>query len=144
MMTSVSTTEIMQRLPHRYPFLMVDRVDALVPGVSIAALKNVTANEPYFTGHFPENPIMPGVMIVEALAQAGGLLFEIGERLCVLARIDNVKFRGIVRPGDQLVLEAEALATMSAMGKVRAKASVDEKIVVTAEITYSFIDGGNI
>ncbi|TFD19306.1 3-hydroxyacyl-ACP dehydratase FabZ [Cryobacterium sp. TMS1-13-1] len=139
---SVSTSEIMQRLPHRYPFLMVDRVDALASGVSIAAVKNVTANEPYFTGHFPENPIMPGVMIVEALAQAGGLLFDIGERLCVLARIDNVKFRGIVRPGDQMILEAEALATMSAMGKVRSKASVEGRIVVTAEITYSFIERG--
>nr|WP_241978059.1 3-hydroxyacyl-ACP dehydratase FabZ [Cryobacterium sp. TMS1-13-1] len=142
MTMSVSTSEIMQRLPHRYPFLMVDRVDALASGVSIAAVKNVTANEPYFTGHFPENPIMPGVMIVEALAQAGGLLFDIGERLCVLARIDNVKFRGIVRPGDQMILEAEALATMSAMGKVRSKASVEGRIVVTAEITYSFIERG--
>lgn len=142
MTVNASTNEIMQRLPHRYPFLMVDRVNDLVAGESIVALKNVTVNEPYFTGHFPENPIMPGVMILEALAQTGGLLFDIGERLCVLARIDNVKFLGAVRPGDQLVLRADALATMTTMGKVRAHATVHNTTVATAEISYNFLEGG--
>lgn len=139
---ALSANEIMQHLPHRYPFLMVDRVDAIAPGESITAVKNVSVNEPYFAGHFPENPIMPGVMIVEAMAQTGGLIFDIGNRLCVLARIDKVRFRGTVRPGDQLILRAEAIASMTAMGKVRSWAEVDEKTVVSAEITYSFVQGG--
>jgi len=133
---------IMSRLPHRYPFLMVDRVDELIPGSSIAAIKNVTVNEPFFTGHFPGNPIMPGVMILEALAQAGGMLFDTGDRLCVLARIDMARFRGVVRPGDRLTLTAETLAQLATMGKVRARAAVDERAVASAEISYSFVEGG--
>ena len=140
--TGMTANEIMRRLPHRYPFLMVDRVDAVDAGASIVAIKNVTVNEPYFTGHFPDNPMMPGVMIVESLAQAGGLLFDIGERLCVLALIDRVRFRGVVRPGDQLELRAEALAQLATMGKVKAHAAVAGRVVATAEITYSFVDGG--
>ncbi|WP_367117570.1 3-hydroxyacyl-ACP dehydratase FabZ [uncultured Microbacterium sp.] len=138
----MTAADIMSRLPHRYPFLMVDRVDELVPGSSIAAIKNVTVNEPYFTGHFPGNPIMPGVMILEALAQAGGLLFDIGDRLCVLARIDMVRFRGVVRPGDRLTLTAEPLAHLASMGKVRATATVAERAVASADISYSFVEGG--
>jgi|APHig2749369809_1036254.scaffolds.fasta_scaffold01586_4 3-hydroxyacyl-[acyl-carrier-protein] dehydratase len=134
---------IMSRLPHRYPFLMVDRVDELVPGSFIVAIKNVTVNEPYFTGHFPGDPVMPGVMILEALAQAGGLLFDIGDRLCVLARIDMVRFRGVVRPGDRLTLTAESLGQLASMGKVRATATVDERAVASADISYSFVEGGS-
>lgn len=137
---AATAVDIMSRLPHRYPFLMLDRIDELVPGTSVRAIKNVTVNEPYFTGHFPGNPVMPGVMILEAMAQAGGQLFEIGDRLCVLARIDAVRFRGVVVPGDRIVLEAQAVATLASMGKVTATASVDERTVASADITYSFIE----
>jgi 3-hydroxyacyl-[acyl-carrier-protein] dehydratase len=142
MTIALEAHEIMSRLPQRYPFLMVDRVLSITSGESIVAVKNVTANEPYFTGHFPSNPVMPGVMILEALAQTGGLLFDIGDRLCVLARIDGVRFRGLVRPGDSMELCAEAVGRLAAMGKVRAKAIVASRTVVTAEISYSFIDRG--
>jgi len=139
----VTASQIMKRLPHRYPFLLLDRVEELVPGARIVAIKNVTTNEPYFAGHFPGNPIMPGVMIIEALAQAGGLLFDIGERLCVLARIDVARFRGVVRPGDQLVLTADNLAQLASMGKVRATATVGGHTVASAEISYSFVAGAS-
>lgn len=136
----VTASQIMERLPHRHPFLLLDRVDELVPDVRIVAIKNVTINEPYFAGHFPGNPIMPGVMIIEALAQTGGLLFDIGARLCVLARIDAARFRGVVRPGDRLILTADNLARRASMGKVRAAASVDGRTVASAEISYSFVE----
>jgi 3-hydroxyacyl-[acyl-carrier-protein] dehydratase len=131
----------MHRLPQRYPFLMIDRVLSIIPNELVIAVKNVTVNEPYFTGHFPGNPVMPGVMIVEALAQAGGLLFDIGDLLCVLARIDRVRFRGIVRPGDTIELRAELVAQRASMGKARTRAVVGASTVATAEISYSFIDG---
>lgn len=103
---------IMECLPHRYPFLLVDRVLEIVPGEKIVALKNVTMNEPFFQGHFPGNPIMPGVLIVEAMAQAGGVLFssqlkEKHNNLFYFMGMDKVKFRKPVVPGDQIILEVK-------------------------------------
>lgn len=138
---TTTTRDLMARLPHRYPFLLIDRIEELDPGTSVRAIKNVTVNEPHFAGHFPGNPIMPGVLILEAMAQAGGQLFDIGDRLCVLARIDIVRFRNAVIPGDRLILDARAIATLASMGKVEATATVDDRIVASADITYSFLEG---
>ena len=120
---------ILERLPHRFPFLMVDRVLSVEPGKSIVALKNVSANEAHFVGHFPGHQVMPGVLIVEALAQAGGVLAwestdQSDLRILYLVGIDNVRFRGIVRPGDQIVLKVDLprdnpkIATLEEVWKV--------------------------
>ena len=139
--TVMDVTEIRQFLAHRYPFLLVDRVTQLTPGESITAIKNVTINEPFFTGHFPAQPIMPGVLIIEALAQTTGLLgFKtIDENpstnlLYVLAGIDKAKFKQQVIPGDQLVLSAEILRHKGAVWIYQTQAHVDGKLVASAEI----------
>jgi 3-hydroxyacyl-[acyl-carrier-protein] dehydratase/UDP-3-O-[3-hydroxymyristoyl] N-acetylglucosamine deacetylase/3-hydroxyacyl-[acyl-carrier-protein] dehydratase len=137
--------EILKFLPHRYPFLLVDRVIALEPGKSIAAIKNVTANESFFEGHFPEVKIMPGVLIVEAVAQAGGILLyhslpEPAKKIVVLSRLHNVKFRKIVVPGDQLRLEAEIVKARARFATIRGRAIVDKEIVVEGEISAAVID----
>ena len=139
--TLMDVTEIRRFLAHRYPFLLVDKVIQLDPGQSITAIKNVTINEPFFNGHFPNKPIMPGVLIVEALAQATGLLgFKtMGEEpnpelLYVLAGIDKVKFKQQVVPGDQLVLSAEIARQKGPMWIFNTKATVDGKVVTSAEI----------
>src|SRR5262245_7661310 len=110
----LSNADIQRLLPHRYPFLLVDRVVELVPGKRIVAIKNVTANEPFFVGHFPGAPVMPGVLIVEAMAQAAGVLVSYGKTVeaneySLFAGIDNVRFRAPVFPGDTLQLTLEAL-----------------------------------
>jgi 3-hydroxyacyl-[acyl-carrier-protein] dehydratase len=130
---------ILERLPHRYPFLLVDRVLSVEAGKSIVALKNVSANEAHFVGHFPGHPVMPGVLIVEALAQAGGVLAwestsEPDIWILYLVGIDNVRFRGIVRPGDQLVLKVDLVQRRRNLWKYEARAEVDGKVVVEAEI----------
>ena len=138
----MDVTKIMNLLPHRYPFLLVDRVEAFIPGESMTALKNVTVNEPFFQGHFPGNPIMPGVLILEALAQTSGILEfatceQTGEStdfLYVLASIDKAKFRRQVVPGDQLSLAVEMLSRKRNMAKVKGIASVDGKVVASAEL----------
>ncbi|HGG58580.1 MAG TPA: 3-hydroxyacyl-ACP dehydratase FabZ, partial [Gammaproteobacteria bacterium] len=138
----MDVTKIMNLLPHRYPFLLVDRVEAFTPGESMTALKNVTVNEPFFQGHFPGNPIMPGVLILEALAQTSGILEfatceQTGEStdfLYVLASIDKAKFRRQVVPGDQLSLAVEMLSRKRNMAKVKGIASVDGKVVASAEL----------
>jgi 3-hydroxyacyl-[acyl-carrier-protein] dehydratase/UDP-3-O-[3-hydroxymyristoyl] N-acetylglucosamine deacetylase/3-hydroxyacyl-[acyl-carrier-protein] dehydratase len=137
--------EIFKILPHRYPFLLVDRVIALEPGKSIVAIKNVTGNESFFEGHFPEVKIMPGVLIVEAVAQAGGILLyhslpEPAKKVVVLSRLHNIKFRKIVVPGDQLRLEAELVKARARFATIRGRAIVDKEIVVEGEISAAIID----
>jgi len=128
-------------LPHRYPFLLVDRVTQLTNSESITAIKNVTINEPFFNGHFPGQPIMPGVLIIEAMAQATGLLgFKTisddpsPELLFVLAGVDKAKFKQQVTPGDQLILSAEILRQKGSVWIYDAKAHVDGTLVASAEI----------
>ncbi len=136
--------KIIELLPHRYPFLLVDRVIELVPDDKITALKNVTMNEPFFSGHFPGQPIMPGVLIIEAMAQAGGLLaFESGSgsnrgKLIYFMGMDKVRFRKPVIPGDQLIFEAKILKWRSKVAKMSGTASVDNQIVAEAELMASF------
>ena len=137
--TSLGITEIMQILPHRYPFLLIDRVVELVPMQRIVAIKNVTINEPYFQGHFPTYPIMPGVLMVEAMAQAGGalLLTEVPDRddkLMVFTGIDQARFPAAVVPGDQVRIEVQVLKRSRRGATMRGKAHVDGKLVCEAEI----------
>jgi 3-hydroxyacyl-[acyl-carrier-protein] dehydratase len=135
---------ILDLLPHRYPFLLVDRVLEYERGKRLVALKNVTMNEPFFQGHFPGYPIMPGVLVVEAMAQAGAILMmsEIPDRhkkLIVFTGIDGVKFRRAVVPGDQIRFEVEVLHFRSRMGKMAGKAYVDGKLVCEATLTSSIV-----
>ena len=136
--------QITKILPHRYPFLLVDRIVELEKGRRVVGIKNVTANEPFFQGHFPGNPIMPGVLIVEAMAQTGGVLARLsvqgvpnrsGEDNIYFMAIDKVKFRRPVIPGDQLRFELEALRTGSKVWKMAGKAYVAENLVAEAELT---------
>ncbi|MBT4123607.1 MAG: 3-hydroxyacyl-ACP dehydratase FabZ [Candidatus Ruthia sp.] len=133
--------DVKNYLPHRYPFLLIDRVLEIEIGKSLVAIKNVTFNEPQFTGHFPEQPIMPGVMIVEALAQATGILAfksEVGKpidgQIYMLVGIDKVRFKRVVEPGDQLRLEVEVMTVKRGIWKFKCRALVDEKVVTTAEL----------
>ncbi|MBW5290371.1 MAG: 3-hydroxyacyl-[acyl-carrier-protein] dehydratase, FabZ form [Candidatus Ruthia sp. Asou_11_S2] len=133
--------DVKNYLPHRYPFLLIDRVLELEISKSIVALKNVTFNEPQFTGHFPDQPIMPGVMIVEALAQATGILAfksEVGKpidgQIYMLVGIDKVRFKRMVEPGDQLRLEVEVITVKRGIWKFKCKATVDNQIVTNAEL----------
>ena len=133
--------DVKNYLPHRYPFLLVDRVLELEIGKSLVALKNVTFNEPQFTGHFPSQPIMPGVLIVEALAQATGILAfksEVGKpidgQIYMLVGVDKVRFKRMVEPGDQLRLEVEVMTVKRGIWKFKCRALVDEKVVTTAEL----------
>jgi len=139
--TVMDIAEIRRFLAHRYPFLLVDRVTQLTPGESITAIKNVTINEPFFNGHFPDQPIMPGVLVIEAMAQATGLLgFKtLGDDprpdlLYVLAGVDKAKFKRQVVPGDQLVLSAEIIKHKSNVWIYQTEARVDDKLVASAEI----------
>jgi 3-hydroxyacyl-[acyl-carrier-protein] dehydratase len=131
---------ILERLPHRFPFLMVDRVRSVIAGKSIVALKNVTANEAYFEGHFPEHPVMPGVLVVEALAQAAGVLawesVTEQERLWILylVGIDKARFKHTVKPGDQLVLNVELVQRRRNLWRFEGRAEVDGKVVAETEL----------
>ena len=138
--------KILELLPHRYPFLLVDRVISLVPDDKIVALKNVTINEPFFQGHFPGKPIMPGVLIIEAMAQAGGILayetgpFEKRNRLIYFMGMDKVRFRKMVVPGDQIIFEAKILKFKSKVAKMSGTATVDGQLIAEAELMASFGD----
>lgn len=133
--------EIREYLLHRYPFLLVDRVNACIPGTSIEAVKNVTVNEPFFPGHFPHRPVMPGVLIVEALAQAAGILafLTVGRKpspnsAFYFAGIDNARFRRPVIPGDQLLLEVELTRQIRGIWKFRGTARVDGAVAAGADM----------
>ena len=134
---------ILEVLPHRYPFILVDRVLELVPGERIRALKNVTINEPFFQGHFPGAPIMPGVLILEAMAQAGGLLVfasrpAADDELTYFTGMDRVRFRRPVVPGDQLILEARLLKVRTSVAKISATAQVGDQLAAEAELMANF------
>ena len=131
---------IMEILPHRYPFLLVDRIVELEKGKSITGIKNVTFNEPFFTGHFPTRPIMPGVLIIEAMAQATGLLAmesrpdEVGSKLYYFVGIDKARFKRPVEPGDQLIMTVKLRAVRRAIWMFTGEAHVDGKLAASAEI----------
>jgi beta-hydroxyacyl-ACP dehydratase FabZ len=137
--------QIMGMLPHRYPFLLIDRVLELKEGQSIVAVKNVTCNEPFFQGHFPALKVMPGVLVVEALAQAGGILLyksipDPEKKIVFLSKIDKTKFRKLVVPGDQLRLEVDMIKLKSRFCHVRGKALIDDEIVVEGEVMASLMN----
>lgn len=147
-MSVMNVSEIRNFLPHRYPFLLVDRVLELEPGKTIRALKNVSVNEPFFNGHFPAKPIMPGVLVIEALAQATGLLGfrTMSEQpqeniLYMLVAIDKARFKRQVEPGDQLILEAEILRKKGIMWVFATKATVDGQLVASAELMCAAKEG---
>jgi 3-hydroxyacyl-[acyl-carrier-protein] dehydratase len=136
--------QIQKIIPHRYPFLLVDRIIEMTEGERAVGIKNVTINEPFFQGHFPGNPIMPGVLMVEALAQVGAVAIlsmdEYKGRLAVFTGIDKVKFRKQVVPGDTLRLEVEIVSMRRNIGKGMAVATVDGKVAVKGEISFAIID----
>lgn len=144
---SMEITDIMRHLPHRYPFLLVDRVLELVPGEKVVAIKNVTMNEPHFPGHFPHHPVMPGVLIIEALAQAAGLLaFKTADKepgpdtVIYFVGIDNARFKRPVVPGDQLRLEAEITKNMRGIWKFTARAMVGDQLACEADLMCTVRD----
>lgn len=140
----MNITEIMDRLPHRYPFLMVDRILEIEPGKKAVAIKNVTINEPFFQGHFPGKPIMPGVLILEALAQTAGTIVignkENSGKTGVLTAIDKCRIRRPVIPGDQLKLSAEIIKIHDPLVKAHGTAYVDDKIVAEADLMFALTD----
>ncbi len=135
--------QIQEIIPHRYPFLLVDKVTELTED-KVVGIKNVTVNEPFFQGHFPSNPIMPGVLIVEALAQVGAVLAlsmeENKGKLAVFTGMNNFKFRRQVKPGDTLVLEAQLGSFRHGMGKATVKATVDGEMAASGEIGFAIVE----
>jgi 3-hydroxyacyl-[acyl-carrier-protein] dehydratase len=136
--------EIMNLLPHRYPFLLIDRVVEFDAGKRVVAIKNVTFNEQFFQGHFPGYPIMPGVLVVEAMAQAGGMLMTAAmpdreKKLVVFSGIERAKFRRPVTPGDQLRIEVDVLSMRSRAGRMEGKAFVDGKLACEATLTCQVV-----
>jgi 3-hydroxyacyl-[acyl-carrier-protein] dehydratase len=136
----LSVEDIMERLPHRYPFLMIDGILSCEPGKSIVAVKNVAASEPHFLGHFPGHPIMPGVLIIEAMAQAGGVLIwesiapEERNFILYLAGIEKARFKRPARPGDRIVLTVDLVASRRNFWRFKTKAEINGDLVVAAEI----------
>ena len=145
-----NVVDIQNILPHRYPFLLVDRITALTPGESVEAYKNVSISEPVFQGHFPDHPIYPGVMILEGMAQAGGVLAfksmdgvtqeEIQNKVVYFMSIDKAKFRSPVTPGDKLVYKLTVIKNKGAVWQLDAKAYVDDKVVAQAELKAMIVD----
>jgi 3-hydroxyacyl-[acyl-carrier-protein] dehydratase len=145
--TTLSVEEIYDLLPHRYPFALVDRIIDFVPGKLAVGIKNVSLNEPHFQGHFPGRPVMPGVLIVEAMAQVGGVVLtrmakeEIQDGLFMFAGIDKVRFRRPVVPGDQLVMRVELLSIKGRrFGKMSGQATVDGQLVCAGELMFALVD----
>ena len=141
----ITIDRILGLLPHRYPFALVDRIIEYVPGQRAVGIKNVSINEPQFQGHFPDRPLMPGVLIVEAMAQVGGIVLkqmaDVPHGLFVFAGIDKVRFRRPVTPGDQLILTAELLSVKrKRFGKMQAKATVDGQLVAEGELLFSLLE----
>ena len=145
----IDVREIMQIMPHRYPFLLVDRIESLKEGEEIVGIKNVTINEPFFAGHFPGNPIMPGVLIIEAMAQVGGVLAfhsnpkEWAGSLVYFLGIDKVRFRKPVVPGDQLRLKLTTIRQKQKVFKMRGEAYVEDTLVAEAELMAAIESGKN-
>jgi len=145
-----SIQEILALMPHRYPFILIDRVEELIPGESIKVIKNVTINEPFFTGHFPDNPVMPGVLILEAMAQATAFLAikttenqnlpRSGNEIFLFAGVDKARFKQPVIPGDQLIIEASLGRSKAGIWKSSAKAFVKDKLVSSAELLAAYRD----
>lgn len=136
--------EIMGFLPHRYPFLLIDRVVEFEPAKRLVAIKNVTINEPFFQGHFPGHPIMPGVLVIEAMAQAGAIIMMHGlpdreTKLAVFTGIERAKFRRPVAPGDQLRIEVDVLAFKTRVGRMESKAFVEGKLACQATLTCQIV-----
>jgi 3-hydroxyacyl-[acyl-carrier-protein] dehydratase len=144
--TIIDIEKILKSLPHRYPFLLVDKVIKLEPEKNIVAIKNVTFNEPHFLGHFPDHPIMPGVLIIEAMAQAGALMvtsapnFNPEDKLVYFMSIDGAKFRKPVTPGDVLELHVEAVQNRGAVWKLSAVGMVDGQKVAEAKLAAMIVD----
>ena len=145
---TLSIKDILDILPHRYPFLLVDKiVDIDTEAGTIIGQKNVTNNENFFVGHFPGAPIMPGVLILEALAQTGSILVHQKgekEKIALLLKVDNAKFRNAVKPGDILMLHVEGIHFSNKGGRVNARAMVDDKIAVEAEMSFALVSKSNI
>jgi beta-hydroxyacyl-ACP dehydratase FabZ len=145
----IDIREIMEIMPHRYPFLLVDRIESLKAGEEIVGIKNVTINEPFFAGHFPGNPIMPGVLIIEAMAQVGGVLAfhsspkEWAGSLVYFMGIDKVRFRKPVVPGDQLRLKLTTIRQKQRVFKMRGEAYVEDTLVAEAELMAAIERGKN-
>jgi 3-hydroxyacyl-[acyl-carrier-protein] dehydratase len=142
----IDTIEIMRRIPHRPPFLLVDRAEAFVSGKSLVGIKCVTMNEPFFVGHFPGNPVMPGVLIVEALAQTGGLLMsktwdvDPEGKIILFMSVDNCRFRHPVRPGDVLRMEVEVSRARGDVVKFLGRGMVGEKLAAQCEFAAMLVD----
>lgn len=140
--------EIRKLIPHRYPFLLVDRVEELEPGVRAVGIKNVSQNEPFFQGHFPDYPVMPGVLIIEAMAQVGAIGVMAGgehtDKLALFAGIDGVRFRRQVLPGDVLRMEVEIGRLKGRAGRGKGRATVDGERVCEAELMFAFADRGEV
>jgi len=147
--TSLDIQRIMELLPHRYPFLLVDRITSLIPKTSVVGVKNVSINEPFFQGHFPGRPVMPGVLILEGMAQTGGCMafYSVPEfvdtKLVYFVSIDKARFRKPVVPGDQVIYRLELLKYKRMMMLMKAEAFVDDTLVTEAQLMASFVDSKN-
>jgi len=146
-MVDMPIDEVLKHLPHRYPFLLIDRVLQCIPGKSLVALKNVTINEPFFPGHFPRRPVMPAVLILEAMAQATGVLalrslnrLPSETEMYYFVGIDKARFRHPVEPGDQLIIEIDLVRVTRGIWKVSGRGRVREKVVATAELMGALRD----